>query len=148
MTLSQSLDVSADLSTYIKRDDLLAGPRKFRIAAVTRETFEQRLNSPAQRRIVLQFTDGRKFSLNKVNLQACAAAFGRDAALWIGKIVQLRFEPDVMMGGRAVGGVRLTAMPVAPTVVPPVAPVVVPAPPGPPMPVASADPELDDEPPV
>jgi hypothetical protein len=114
-----NLDVSADLSTFITRDDLAAGPKKFRIRDATRESFEARGTRPAGDRWVLTFSNDRKFGLGtKANLRVCAQAFGKDAAKWPGRIVELFFKPDVEMGGKVVGGIRLR-IPTAPPAAPP-----------------------------
>ena len=39
-----------------------------------------------------------------------AGAWGTESAAWIGKYVQLYFEPSVMWAGKPVGGIRIKAM--------------------------------------
>jgi hypothetical protein len=45
--------------------------------------------------------------LNKSRVAVLEMAYGPDSVLWTGKRVRLSFDPTVMFGGRAVGGVKL-----------------------------------------
>jgi hypothetical protein len=45
--------------------------------------------------------------LNKGRVSVLELAYGPDSVLWTGKRVRLSFDPTVMFGGRAVGGVKL-----------------------------------------
>ena len=94
--------------TFIKKEDLTAIPEPFTILSVSKATFEARNGNPAEDVLQLELDDHRQFSLNKTNLRVLIGAYGRKTAAWIGKGVGLYHDPNVMFGGRVVGGVRVT----------------------------------------
>jgi hypothetical protein len=47
--------------------------------------------------------------LNKLNAQSVAAVYGSDTSAWVGKPIEVFVDPNVMMQGRMVGGLRLRA---------------------------------------
>jgi hypothetical protein len=56
----------------------------------------------------LWFTETLKgLQLNKSRVAILEAAYGPDSVLWTGKRVRLSFDPTVIFGGRAVGGIKL-----------------------------------------
>ena len=84
----------------------------FRIADVRQEQVEDPEN-PKQMRvklIVYGYTHpergGRPWIVCKSSAILLAGLFGDDVAGWIGRHVTLRYDPDVKVDGRAVGGVR------------------------------------------
>ena len=94
--------------TFIKKEDLAAGPQRFTIEGVSTATFEARNGRPESTVLQLDVGDGRKFSLGtKINVKILIAAFGRKTADWIGKEIVLFIDPNVAFGGSLVGGVRV-----------------------------------------
>ena len=93
--------------TFIKKEDLAAGPQRFTIQGVSKATFEARNGSPAEEALQLELDGDRQFSLNKTNIRVLIGAYGRKTAAWIGKTVILYVDPNVMFSGRLVGGVRV-----------------------------------------
>ena len=82
--------------TFIKKEDLAAGPQRFTIEGVSTATFEARNGRPESTVLQLDVGDGRKFSLGtKINVKILIAAFGRKTADWIGKEIVLFIDPNV-----------------------------------------------------
>jgi hypothetical protein len=92
--------------TFIKKEDLAAGPQRFTIQGVSKTTFEAKNGQPAEDVLQLEL-DERQFSLNKTNIKILIGAHGGKTDGWIGKSVILYIDPNVMFGGRLVGGVRV-----------------------------------------
>ena len=94
--------------SYIKKDDLAAGPQRFTIQGVSKATFEARNGRPASEVLQLELGDDRKFSLGtKTNVKILIKAHGRKTANWIGKEIVLYVDENVMFGGSLVGGARV-----------------------------------------
>ena len=53
---------------------------------------------------------GRPWKPSKGMLRILAGAWGRDSTDWVGKHVQLFFEPTVRYAGQEVGGIRIRAL--------------------------------------
>ena len=92
--------------TFIKKEDLAAGPQRFTIQGVSKTTFEAKNGQPAEDVLQLEL-DERQFSLNKTNIKILIGAHGGKTDGWIGKSVILYVDPNVMFSGRLVGGVRV-----------------------------------------
>ena len=92
--------------TFIKKEDLAAGPQLFTIQGVSKTTFEAKNGQPAEDVLQLEL-DERQFSLNKTNIKILIGAHGGKTDGWIGKSVILYVDPNVMFSGRLVGGVRV-----------------------------------------
>ena len=71
--------------TFIKKEDLSAGPQRYTIEDVSKATFEARNGSPAEDVLQLRLDDNRTFSLNKTNLRILIEAYGRSTTDWIGE---------------------------------------------------------------
>jgi hypothetical protein len=85
-------------------------PLRLTIAHVTEELMGR--GSRQDVKCFLWFTDHPKgLQLNKTRVTILEAAFGPDSELWTGKRVRLSFDPTVMFGTQAVGGVRLETPP-------------------------------------
>lgn len=89
-------------STYVKADDVKAGPQKFVIETV--EATETPDGKPA---LQLVFQGGKKLTLNKTNARILAGMIGDDTDTWLGKKVVVTFDPTVMFSGKMVGGIRV-----------------------------------------
>ena len=94
-------------SSYIKKEDLAAGPQRFTIQHVSKVVFEARNGRPESTQLQLDLGDERQFSINKTNVKILMRAFGRKTADWIGRDIALYVDPHVMFGGSLVGGVRV-----------------------------------------
>lgn len=114
-------------SSYVKSDDVKAGPQKFVIQSV--EAAETPDGKPA---LQLIFQGGKKLTLNKTNARNLAGALGDDTDFWSKRPVVVSFDPNVMYAGRRVGGIRVVAQQMAAPI-----PTSIPAPP--PAPGVSAD---------
>jgi hypothetical protein len=126
--IPNTLDVSGDLSSFVKKDEFLDGPHRFQISHVERVTFDGKGGQPAQQKIVLTLNGDRKMSLNKTNLKTLVKAWSTNATTWIGRSIEIWLNPDVTMGSETVGGLRVRLVP-PPTVKPVRPPAVVPPPP-------------------
>ena len=74
-----------DKSKYLRAEDVKQD-KKFRIKAVTEETFERDGNK--EKKLVVWFTnDERGLVLNKTNNRTLRGAFGDDTAGWIDKVI-------------------------------------------------------------
>ena len=94
--------------SYIKKDDLAAGPQRFTIEGVSKATFEAKNGRPESDVLQLELGDDRKFSLGtKTNVKILIKAFGRKTADWVGQDIVLFIDPHVMFSGSLVGGVRV-----------------------------------------
>ena len=108
MTTENSYDAGDFVGgTFVKKEDLAAGPQRFTIQGVSKATFEARNGSPAEEALQLELDEDRQFSLNKTNIRVLIGAYGRKTADWIGKPIILYVDPNVMFSGRLVGGVRV-----------------------------------------
>ncbi len=110
MTHTDNIDVGASLSEFIQKSALKEdGPQRHWIKAVYYHLFQARDGNPPKKELVLSFTDTPLlFSLSaKVNRRALVAAFGTKSQGWIGKLVELYYEPNVIFGSDLVGGSRV-----------------------------------------
>ncbi|MDR2257018.1 MAG: hypothetical protein LBE25_13640 [Arthrobacter sp.] len=54
--------------------------------------------------------EGRPWKPSKGMLRVIASAWGTEGNVWVGRLVKLVNNPEVMFGGEAVGGVEVVAM--------------------------------------
>jgi len=54
--------------------------------------------------------NGRPWKPSKGMIRILGAAWGRRAGAWVGKSVQVYFEPDVTYAGKKAGGIRIKAL--------------------------------------
>lgn len=102
--------MTVDLSNTIQPDsdqldaiDLVAGPRTFVIERVSKGNAEQPVN--------IHLADfPRPWRPGKSMRRVLVAAWGPDAATYVGRRVQLYCDPSVVFGGQAVGGTRIAAL--------------------------------------
>lgn len=80
--------------------ELVSGPRIFTIEKVTRGNAEQPVN-------VHLAGFPRPWRPGKSMRRVLAACWTADAATWVGRSVELFCDPDVVFGGKAVGGTRV-----------------------------------------
>lgn len=102
-----AIDISPFLeakSDQITADDLIAGPRSFRVERVEAPGGEQPVL------IHMEGHEGRPFKPCKGMRRLLAQLWGPDAAKWIGRSVTLFRDPDVRFGADQTGGVRVAAV--------------------------------------
>ena len=96
---------------FVKKAELrMNGPRQVMVQDVEEaDGFPDRTTGQPTKELVLMFSDGTKFGLRaKVNRDAMAAVCGYRTSDWIGKTIELYFDPGVFnpRGGEP-GGVRI-----------------------------------------
>ena len=94
-------------SDQLNYEDFLSGP-----AALTIERTEDYRDEKGQPRVAIHMVEypGRPFKASKTNLKLLAIAWGEDDTDWPGRRVQLSADPTVTYGGKAVGGICVTAL--------------------------------------
>lgn len=85
-------------------DDFIGGPRTFTIAGVTVGKAEQKYD------IELVEGEGRSWRPPLTVLRLLIAAWGDEAAAWVGRRVTLYRDEAVRFGSDAVGGIRVSHM--------------------------------------
>lgn len=103
MTLDIS-DTIAPKSDQLNADDLLSGPRTYRITEVRKGTTEQ----PVE--LHLEGLDGRPYKPGKSMRRVLVAAWGSEASVYVGRRLTLYTDPTVRFGGSEVGGIRISHM--------------------------------------
>lgn len=94
-------------SDRIIGDDLMAGPRTFRIVRV------EELSGTGDDKAIaihLEGNDGKPFRPCKGMLRLLVALWGKYTSEWIGRDIVLFRDPDVRFGAEETGGVRIAAM--------------------------------------
>ena len=94
-------------SDQLNYEDFVSGP-----AVLTIERTEDYKDEKGQARVAIHMVEypGRPFKASKTNVKLLAIAWGEDDADWPGRRVQLSADPTVTFGGKAVGGIRVTAL--------------------------------------
>lgn len=101
MDMSETIVPRSDQQNY---DDYLAGPRTVTISAVTKGNAEQPVN------VELAEYPGRPFKPNKSMRRVLVMAWGADSRAYVGRRLTLFGNPEVVYGGKAVGGIEISAM--------------------------------------
>lgn len=100
MDISETLAPASDQLDAI---ELVAGPRIFTIASVSKGSDEQPVN--------VHFADfPRPWRPSKGMRRVLAACWGSDASQWVGRRVELYFDPEVMFGKDKPGGTRISRL--------------------------------------
>lgn len=102
--------MSFDVTPYIQAksdqlnaDDLVGGPITVQIESVGKGSADQPVK--------IEISGGhRPWKPCKTTLRVLVAAWGKDAAQWVGRWVTLYCDPSVKWGGREVGGIRIQAL--------------------------------------
>lgn len=102
MDLTESI---APRSDQINAEDLLTGPRTVTITDVQRGTTEQPVNI-----VTAEFGPGRPYKPSKTMRRVLVAAWGPDAAAYIGRRLLIYRDPEITFGKDKVGGIRISAM--------------------------------------
>ena len=94
-------------SDQLNYEDFLSGP-----AVLTIERTEDYRDEKGQPRVAIHMVEypGRPFKASKTNVKLLAIAWGEDDTDWPGRRVQLSADPTVTYGGKAVGGICVTAL--------------------------------------
>ena len=70
--------------------------------------FKDQKTDTLQKKLALIVDDDQKFLLNKENTRTLIDAFGtQETDEWVGRFVEVYFEPNVTFGGKRVGGLRV-----------------------------------------
>ena len=101
MDMSETIAPKSDQQNY---DDYIAGNRTVTISAVTKGSAEQPVN------VELLEYPGRPFKPNKSMRRVLVLAWGPDSTAYVGRRMELFGNPDVVYGGKAVGGVEIAAL--------------------------------------
>lgn len=94
----------APKSNQLNADDLIAGPRTIKITKVSAGNAEQPVA------IYFECDQGKPWYPCKSMRRVMVAAWGTDGASYVGRLVTLHRDPDVMYGGIKVGGIRISAL--------------------------------------
>lgn len=92
-------------SDQINADDLISGPRTIRISRV-----EVRPSPDQPVSIFYDGDGGKPWKPCKSMSRVLVAAWGADANAYVGRSVTLYRDPNVLWGGMAVGGIRISHM--------------------------------------
>lgn len=102
------MDMSAFVipkSDQLNADDLISGPRTIRIMRVSGTN-----NAEQPVAVFFEGDDGKPFKPCKSMRRVMIAAWGVDAAQYVGRSMTLYCDPAVMFGGMRVGGIRISHM--------------------------------------
>ena len=98
-------DTIAPKSDQLNSDDLMAGPRTFTVAGVSRGDADQPVNVE-----LVEFGKGRPYKPCKSMRRVLVNAWGKDASQYAGRRLTLYRDPAVKWGGQDVGGIRISHM--------------------------------------
>ncbi len=91
-------------SKYLRKEDF----DEDRVMTIKGVKLEDMPSDDGKQKWVLYFREAIKgMVLNVTSIRVLEQAFGDDSDLWIGKKVKVYVDPNVSMGGRVVGGLRL-----------------------------------------
>jgi len=94
-------DTLAPASDQLDAIELVAGPRTFTVASVSKGSLEQPVN--------VHFVDfPRPWRPSKGMRRVLAACWGAEASEWVGRQVRLFFDPEVTFGKEKPGGTRIS----------------------------------------
>ena len=101
------MDISPSIvpnSTQLNADDLMAGPVTVTIESVTKGTLEQPVN------VNLKEFPGRAYRPSKSMRRVMVVAWGAEASEYEGHQLTLYRNPEIVFGGKAVGGIEISHM--------------------------------------
>ena len=103
------MKASTLLSEYLKTDTIRAsGPTHFTIKDYEIAEFKDEKTGKLVKKLALVVGDDQpQILLNKENNRTLIEAFGDETDAWIGKTMEVYFDPKVMFGGKKVGGLRV-----------------------------------------
>lgn len=95
-------------SKYMKQEDLNDEPQTFTIVGLKKENVAREDQDPKYKVVIKLKEFPRPFVANPTNLRRIAVALGSDDGdLWVDKQIVLFVDPDVEMGGKITGGIRV-----------------------------------------
>lgn len=94
----------APKSNQLNADDLIAGPRTIQITKVSAGNAEQPVA------VYFDGDNGKPWYPCKSMRRVMVAAWGTDGASYVGRLLTIYRDPEVMYGGIKVGGIRISAM--------------------------------------
>jgi hypothetical protein len=106
--MSEAFDMTASIiprSDQLNAEDLLTGPRLVTITEVKRGNDEQPVNI-----VTAEFGPGRPYKPSKTMRRVLVAAWGADAAAYVGRRLMIYRDPEITFGKDKVGGIRISAM--------------------------------------
>ena len=95
-------DTIAPNSDQLNADDLMAGPRTFTVADVSKGSDEQPIY------IHLAEIPGRTYRPSKSMRRVLVAAWGGKGSVYVGRRMTLYRDPDVKFGRDVVGGIKIS----------------------------------------
>jgi hypothetical protein len=101
MDLTDSIMPKSD---QMNADDLLTGPRTFTIASIRETGSEQQPVAVT----LAEFPQGRPYKPNLSMMRVMVAVWGKETDNYIGHRLTLFRDEDVVFGGQAVGGIRIS----------------------------------------
>jgi len=95
-------------SNWLAKEDLFEGPVQATIASVKREEVSSG-DHGTETKTTMHFRekDIKPMILNVTNWDRVEAAYGLESDDWIGKVVELYHDPEVMFGREKKGGIRV-----------------------------------------
>ena len=105
MTLLDTIQPKSDQLNF---DDFASGPRTVRVVGAAKGSAEQP--------VILRVTDAktgeklRDFKPCKSVRRVLVQLWGTSGKAWMGKLATLHGDPNVMFGGKQVGGIRVSAV--------------------------------------
>ena len=103
MSIEDLSDTIVPRSDQLNADDLLAGPRAYTVAGVSRGEADQPI-------AVALEGEGRAYKPCKSMRRVLLALWGADGRAWVGRRLELYTDPEVQWGGKRVGGIRIRAL--------------------------------------
>jgi hypothetical protein len=102
-------DLSSFFSKFLKAEDLKEGPRTLTIKNVAEQ--EVGKDDKKEPKLVMTFDeDDRGCTLGSVRYEQATEIFSsKNTDVWIGKKIQLVFDPSVKYAGKRVGGIAFRA---------------------------------------
>lgn len=100
MDMTESIEARSD---QLNADDLIGGP----ITVTIRDVIQGKAEAPFD--FLLHETD-RAYRPNKTMRRVIVANWGKDTTAYVGRRLTLYREPTIVFGGKAVGGIRISAM--------------------------------------
>jgi len=101
MDMTESITPRSDQQNF---DDYLTGSRTVTISGVTKGSADQPVN------VELTEYPGRPFKPNKSMRRVLVVGWGTNSDAYVGRQLTLVGNPEVVYGGKAVGGIEIAAM--------------------------------------
>lgn len=90
-------------SDQLNADDLMTGPRTVTVADVKHGSSEQPVDI-----VTAEFGPERPYKPSKSMRRVLVAAWGKDAAAYVGRRITIYRDPEVKFGADKVGGIRIS----------------------------------------